>query len=197
MNTGSGGYWRRLWAAVLGRDQPAVIEEDAAGHISGEQLVQCRAEIASLQMDLQERDREIQEMRSEYATLEAAKERAATGAGQDELERLFKRLAGPLANLTALSAMADAGQEVAAGDLISLIRSLEKELARCGLEPIGQVGQQTSFDLATHQRMSGGAVRAGTPVTVQLPGYRMGTKILAKVLVSATQEAPREESDNG
>ena len=90
-----------------------------------------------------------------------------------------------MANLATLTAAAEAGQEVEAGDLIHLLRSLEKELHRAGLESIGRVGEQAGFDVACHQRMSGGAVHAGTPVTVQLPGYRLGEKILLKAMVSA------------
>jgi molecular chaperone GrpE (heat shock protein) len=41
--------------------------------------------------------------------------------------------------------------------------------------------------------MSGGAVHAGSPVTVQLPGYRMGERVLMKAMVSAVEDASREE----
>lgn len=187
------GYWRRLLGALAGRDVTS-----GEGLPLDEGAADLRARVASLEMDLAERDRQIAEMRSEYGTLELAKERAAAGAGQEELEKLFKRLSGTLANLAALRAMAESGQEVEAGDLLSLVRSLEKELIRAGLEPIGQVGQATEFDVASHQRMSGGAVRAGTPVTVQLPGYRLGQRVLMKALVSAAEDAaPEEGPSNG
>ncbi len=148
-------------------------------------------------MELKERDQRIEQMRAEYAALQAARERAGAEAGQDQLEKLFKRLAATLGNLNVLTAMAEAGREVEAGDLIQLIRGLEKELLRAGLEPIGTVGEKTLFAVASHQRMSGGAVRDGVPVTVQIPGYRMGEKILSKALVSARADEPRQEQDNG
>ncbi len=162
-----------------------------------EQIAELRAQVASLEMDLAERDRQIVEMRSEYGTLEVAKERVAVDAGQEQLENLFRRLAGTLANLAALRTMAEGGQEVEAGDLLSLIRSLEKELHRAGLERIGEVGERTLFDVACHQRMSGGAVHAGKPVTVELPGYCMGDRVLMKAMVSAGESAAGEETDHG
>jgi molecular chaperone GrpE (heat shock protein) len=162
-----------------------------------EQAAEWRARIASLEMDLVERDKRIDEMQSEYAALQAAKERASVGAGQDQLERLFKKLAGPLANLSVLTAMAEMGREVEVGDLVQLIKGLEKELARAGLEPMGKVGEKTVFDVTCHQRMSGGAVREAVPVTVQIPGYRVGEKILIKAMVSAGEDHPPQEPDNG
>ena len=193
------GILPRLWGALLGRNAPSA-ELRAPLAEPGppdEQQAQWLAHVASIEMELTERDHRIEQMRAEYAALQAAKELAGAEAGQDQLERLFKRLAGTLGNLAALRAMAESGQEVELGDLLTLVRSLEKELARAGLEPIGGVGQKTEFDVSCHQRMSGGAVHPGTPVTVQLPGYRLGGRVLMKAMVSAAEESTREGPDNG
>jgi molecular chaperone GrpE (heat shock protein) len=189
----SPGYFVRLLSALLGR-QPAPA---AAAAPDDRQYLELQARAAALETDLRQRDERIAQMKSEYDSLQAAKDRAEVAAGESRLERLFRSLSGPLANLTTLCALADAGQQLELGDLVGLIRSLEKELARAGLEPIGRVGQEAPFDVATHQRMSGGAVRPGAPVTVQLPGYRLGDKILLKAMVSAQQDAPRQEEGNG
>ena len=183
------GYGRRLFAALLGREVRPAAGDVSPDAPADEQIAGLRALVATPELDLRERDRQIEEMRSEYATLEAARDRAAAGAGRGELEKLFKRMAGPLANLAALTAMADAGQQVLVEDLVSLIRGLQKELARTGLETIGTVGEQVPFEVGCHQRMSGGAVSAGTPVTVQLPGFRLGEKVLFKAMVSADRGA--------
>jgi len=193
------GILKRLWGALLGRDtargepRTPLVEPCPPD----EQRAQLLARVASLEMDLIEQDQRIEQMRAEYAALQAARERAGAEAGQDQLERLFKRLAGTLGNLNVLTAMAEAGREVDAGDLIQLIKGLEKELGRAGLEPIGQVGEKTLFAVASHQRMSGGAVHDGVPVIVQIPGYRLVEKILIKALVSAREDQPRQEQDNG
>src|SRR5271157_5134062 len=178
------GYARRLWAALLGRDleriPPPLAEPQ--GPVD-EQLARLRAQVAGLEMDLRERDQRLEQMKSEYTQLQGARERATGDAAREQLERLFKKVAGPLSNLAALSAMARKGQEVEAGDLLQLIDSVEKELGRAGLELIGPVGAQVPFDSACHQRMSGGAVSNGLPVTVNIPGYRFAGKVLQKAMV--------------
>lgn len=202
MDAKRSGYWKRLWAALRGRDAPWVAASLPQVEVApptvqpappDEQAAQSQARIAALEMELAERDQQIDRMRSEYAALQADKERASAGAGQEQLEKLFKNLAGSLGNLAVLTAMAEAGREIEVADLIQLVKALEKELTRAGLEPLGKVGEKTLFDVACHQRMSGGAVRAGTPVTVQIPGYRMGEKILTKAMVSAGEDQPPQE----
>jgi len=199
MNMQRTGILGRLWGALMGRNAPPT--EVPSSRVEpgppDEQRARLLARVASLEMDLVERDQRIEQMRAEYATLQAARERAGAEAGQDQLEKLFKTLAGTLGNLNVLTAMAEAGREVEAGDLIQLIKGLEKELHRAGLEPIGQVGEKTLFAVASHQRMSGGAVHEGVPVVVQIPGYRLGEKVLSKALVSARADQARQEQDNG
>ena len=172
------GYWSRLLAALLGRE-PA----PAAAALPAD----LESRIASLEMDLRERDERIARMQAEYEQLHLARGRAAGDGGRDELEKLFKKLAGPWASVLALAAMNEGGQNVQASDLVQLINDVEKTLVRAGLEPIGRAGEDTTFDIAQHQRMSGGTVHPGTPVTVRLPGFRMGEKVLAKALVSTRE----------
>jgi molecular chaperone GrpE (heat shock protein) len=195
MNSEKTGYFARLLAAFLGRDVPPPVSGPTSS--ADERQLEFQATVSGLKMELRERDEQVRQLKNEYAALEAARQRATSEAAADQLERLFKRLAGTLGNLNVLTAMADAGREVETGDLIQLIKGLEKELGRAGLEPIGAVGEKTLFAVASHQRMSGGAVRDGVPVTVQIPGYRLGEKILSKALVSARADEPRQEQDNG
>lgn len=188
MGTRERGYWARLFDALFGRreetPEPVATEPAAAD----EGVAELKGKLAGLEMDVQERDAKIEEMRKEYEALEAAKERAVFEAGQGQLEQVFKQVAGPLSNLMALVELAEVGRDVQAGDLAQLARDLEKQLERFGLQPVGQAGEETEFDAAVHQRMSGGGVRAGTPVRVRMPGYRLGEKVLLKAMVSAKAE---------
>jgi molecular chaperone GrpE (heat shock protein) len=173
-------YCRRLLSALLGHEE-AVPEDGTA----------AQARIATLEMDVNERDDRIAAMQAEYAQLEASKGRATASAGQDEMERLFKRLAGPLSNLATLVELARHGEAAESGDFVQLFDALERELGRAGLERIGTVGEETDFDVALHQRISGTTVHAGTPVSVQMPGYRMEAKVLLKAMVT-TKDAGDE-----
>ena len=181
--TQSESYWTRLIHAVLGRPRAALAHPESAVRPTAED-----SRIRSLQMDIQDRDRRIEQMRSEYAALQAGRDRAAAEAGAGQVEHLFKKLSGTLSNLAALTAMHDAGQSVSAADFAALARSLEKELGKAGLERIGTPGEAAAFNVAHHQRMSGGMVRDGSPVTVRVPGYRMGQQILLKAMVTSPED---------
>ena len=175
-----GRYWRRLCAALLGQ--------------SAEGEGAWRSRLVALEGDLRERDVRIAAMQAEYAQLDVSKGQATATAGQGELERLFKRLSGPLSNLATLVELARKGAEIECGDFVQLFDTLERELARAGLERVGATGDAADFDVALHQRMSGSTVHAGTPVSVQAPGYRMGAKVLLKAMVSTKEEAGNGES---
>lgn len=170
-------YFTRLLNALLNRDPVAPAGTDTG---SGSRL-------AVLEMDLRERDEQIVRMKREYAVLEVERQQAATTAGQEQLEKVLRKVCGPLSNLSTLAAAVRAGKEVSAADLAGLVVNLEKQLAAAGLHPIGETGASSGFDVALHQRMSGGAVHPGTPVTVQIPGYKLGDKVLQKAMVSAKE----------
>jgi molecular chaperone GrpE (heat shock protein) len=170
-------YFSELLNALAGRSQaaaPAGAPDD-------------QARLAALDMDVRERDQRIAAMRKEYAHLAAAGQTAA--AGQEQLQALFKKLAAPLSNLAALAALCEAGQEVAAADVVTLFRSVEKQLKAAGLEQVGAAGESVPFDVALHQRMSGGMVSAGAVVVIRTPGYRFAGKVLLKAMVTAKETA--------
>ena len=123
-------------------------------------------------------------MRREYEQLEVSKQQSTASAGKEELTTLMKKLSGPLSNIAVLRDAAAAGEDVQVDDLLRLIASLEKVLKRAGLEVIGPSGEASGFDPAVHQRMSGGSVRDGVAVKIEVPGYRQGERVLQKALVS-------------
>lgn len=96
-------------------------------------------------------------------------------------------MAAPLANFSLLAAHADAGQALEAADMVRLFRSVEKQLKAARLEQVSNAGEHVQFDVALHQRMSGGMVSAGSPVVVRMPGYRYQGKVLLKALVTAKE----------
>ncbi|MBI3800390.1 MAG: nucleotide exchange factor GrpE [Deltaproteobacteria bacterium] len=176
-------YITRLVDALLGREPPVIVTTEAT----------VNARLAALEMDLRARDQRIVTMQKEYATLEATAKRATTGAGQEQIGELFKKLAAPLANFSLLAAHADTGQSLEAADVTRLFRSVEKHLHAAGLEQVGSAGEHVPFDVAFHQRMSGGMVSAGSPVVVRMPGYRYQGKVLLKAMVTAKETTEKTE----
>lgn len=183
------GYFKRLFAALAGRGISPDLGDLPDDPVSLKSLA------ASLRLEIEERDERIDAMRGEYERLELSKDRSTASAGEEELVALMKKLAGPLANIAVLRDAAAAGEDVEIGDVWHLIASLEKALQRAGLESIGRSGETAKFDPAVHQRMSGGSVREGTQVTIEIPGYRLGERILQKALVNAEGNGGGEDRD--
>lgn len=175
-------YATNLMNALLGR-----IRAQAPAGGAAEAETALRARVAALEMDLRDRDERIAAMQKEYAALGVEGQRAAAGAGQQQLQQLFKKLTAPLATISALAALAESGKQVEAADMAAAFRSLEKQLHAAGLEQIGSFGQSTVFDVALHQRMSGAGVSAGTPVTVRMPGFRFAGQVLLKAMVTSKE----------
>jgi molecular chaperone GrpE (heat shock protein) len=171
-------YLARLCAALLGRETTAAPASPLSAPLK-----------SALELDLRERDERIAAMQREYAQLLQEKERAATEAGGEQMERLFKKLCGPLATLSTLAHAARADQPVEAREIADLVVSVEKALHAFGLEPIGEPGAEMPFEVALHQRMSGGAPHGGEHVRVRLPGFRLGQKVLQKAMVTGKREA--------
>lgn len=191
------GYLARLVAALLGRapapiPAPAPVAPAAPAPVENPAPA-LRSEIAVLQADLADAGEKMGRMREEYGTLEADKARAIAAAGAAELQRVFKKLAAPLAMLSTLARKALAGEAVLAADLAQAATSVEKALAAGGLERIGEAGAQVPYDVSLHARMSGGAASNGEPVILQLPGYRFGGVVLHKAMV-AVAEKPGQAS---
>jgi len=178
-------YFSELLNALAGKARPAASPSVTAGP------AEARSRVATLEMDLRERDERIAAMQKEYSALEIERQRAAAGAGEEQLRTVFKKLAAPLSNFAALVALTEAGQAVEARDLASLFRSIEKQLKVAGLEPVGVAGESVAFDVALHQRMSGASVSMGTLVTVRTQGYRFAGQVLLKAMV--TSKEPEHE----
>ncbi len=171
----SNPFWRFL-SDLFRQKQPPVGDTT--------DIAKLHSRIATLEMDVQDRDKRIIAMQHEYATLNVDKSRATESAGEEQLIGILKRLVGPLSNLAALDALASSGKTLEIADILSLVRGIEKELTRVGLERIGSAGDVEPFDVAIHQRMSGGDVLGNTQVLVRIPGYRFGTRVLLKAMVS-------------
>ena len=103
----SQGYLRRIVGAVAGRF--------IAPNVGSTQYVNTKLEarIASLELELHERDHCIGVMRGEYEMLKMARDQMASRVTKNEMEILFKKIINPLANLSALASLASKGKDVA------------------------------------------------------------------------------------
>ncbi len=158
---------------------------NTSDHTKSDDPAVLHSELATLRLELERRDKRIASMEAEYAALQLDKERAERGGDEATLARAFKPLVNTLSNWAMLEHWAAQGQAVETADLLRSLRDLEKQLGKSGLERIGQVGETCPFDPVLHQRMSGGSVAPNALVSLEMPGYRLGGRVLLKAMVSA------------
>jgi molecular chaperone GrpE len=140
--------------------------------------------LAGLQLDLHERDEQIARLRQEFALQERQAEQEAGRAAEGGLHALARAAAPLLSQLSTLRAMAEAGREVRAADVLKLAEKIKAVFVEAGLEPLGRNGEVCPFDSRFHQRLSGGDVQEGDPVRIRFEGYRLGDMVLTKAMVS-------------
>jgi len=171
-----GARLKAAWAVLAG-------PTDLAREAKREESSDSAAELARVRLALERKDEEIAQLRKEYELREHAAKKETASAGGAALGALMKKLAPTLSQLATLRHMGGQGREIRVQDVLKLTAKLEDALRAQGLEPIGEVGAETEFDPALHQRMSGGDVRDGTPVRVRFPGYRFAGDTPLKAMV--------------
>lgn len=138
------------------------------------------------QQDLQHRISHL-EHRLQVTGEELAAARGAQGEARGVHERQVKAdLVRVLAKVAA-----QVSQSVSASEDAGLMRSIGHATAREGLDPVGSVGQRSTFDPRIHDPM-GQTISSDTDVTVVRPGYtwRQGTEtvVLLKAQVVTNGE---------
>ena len=157
----------------------------ALGALAGNAPEDLRNRVASLELDLRQKDDEIAALREEYERLREQGERERGHAASAGFDALARRLAPLLAQLATMEALAGGERAPRLEDVFKLFDMLEKVLADDGLARIGAVGEETTFDSRWHQRIGGAEVDDGDRVRVRFVGYRMGESVLLKTMVSS------------
>ncbi len=72
--------------------------------------------------------------------------------------------------------------DLAAAQLLPLVKPIDRLLASWQIEPIGRVGEVLAFDPQQHQAMEG-IIGAGALVRIRYPGYRQADRLLRRAQV--------------
>jgi molecular chaperone GrpE (heat shock protein) len=150
-----------------------------------------RNRVASLELDLRQKDGEIAALREEYERLREQGIRERDSAASAGFDALARRLAPLLAQLTTMESLAGGERAPRLKDVFRLFGMLEKVLAEEGLARIGAVGEEAAFDARWHQRIGGAEVDDGDRIRVRFVGYRMGENVLLKAMASRAGEETR------
>jgi len=153
-----------------------------------------RAQLAAVELDLRERDAELDRLRAEYDRLARASERARAEATEAGVAALAGRLARPLSQLATMQALCEAGREVRVGDVLKLAKGVEAALLENGVRRVGGLGEQVAFDPRLHQPLTQVELQPGLAVRIRFHGYRLGETVLLRAQVSPHDE-PRARTD--
>jgi hypothetical protein len=141
--------------------------------------LQLKSKVASLQLDLEEKDKTISSLKTEYQRLKSQKDTLK----EDELIYLFNQISTPLTQLNTMRVLHEKGQEIKTKDVFTLLKTIEQEFEKRGFEKIGVVGEEVKFDSAIHQSITNDLLEEGDNVKISFVGFKKDNKIIKKALV--------------
>jgi molecular chaperone GrpE (heat shock protein) len=146
------------------------------------QIVTLKRQISEQQLELQEAANTVNAQRSKLEELSAQQRET----GSNGLGDLYRALAAPLSQIRLQASLLDSGKEISGRSVMALAAQLADLLEQTGLEPIGCVGQTTTFDPQQCEPMiTGKSFQPGSDVTVKFVGYRYEGHVVRKALVDA------------
>ncbi len=162
--------WRRQRAES--QDHTDCLRREQALRLDGLEL---RERVAHLQADL-ERERRAQ-------TAQVSDRVTA------QLTPLMAAVAVPAAQLVAQTALAEAGRDVAARDVLAVARRLVTALEAAGLSLVGTPGDAVTYDPDRHEPLSReGHLSPGDVVVVRLPAVHWQGQVLCRAGVMARDD---------
>lgn len=147
-----------------------------------QQVLRLERELREARLDLAERDRVVERLRTDLARLRDTAEEQAQQRERAAVERLTTAIGTPVVQL-AVQAHLHAGRAagVQAGDVIDVANRLLRALRSEGVEPIGAMGESVPYDPDRHDPLSTSeAPRAGQPVAVRMVGLSCLGKVVRK-----------------
>jgi len=168
--------WHALRGAALSAPGPVSPAADDA-------RLTAEAEAARLRLELEETRQRLAALRRDLEAEKAGRADAVQTALAARLEPVLGDAASLLGQLAIQSRLLDEGKPVGPRDVMALAQGLVQAFQRLGLTPLAAVDDTVAFDPGQHQPLNGSAPNPGQPVTVRIPGYRLGPQLLRKSFV--------------
>ena len=151
-------------------------------------IKELRSEVASLNCQQQQANRELESRQQQVTHVKKEVERQEQNRTCDlEQERnriereLFTVLEPLLLSLPTAKEAIRKNPELLAKDMIGMFRPVEDFAEKLGLSVIGEVGEEVPYDSARHD--SANVVEPGAPVRIVTVGYCRGEEIWIKARV--------------
>lgn len=145
-----------------------------------------------MQLELQERDHAVAELRRQVARLRQAETDRIDEAVCAQMERLLSAMATRITQLNTQAHLMDVeGKPVAAHDVMANARGLLRTLEDEGMTLEGRPSERLAFDPARHEPLQAGiAIRPGEPVEIRLSGLAFQGRLLRKAGVLRVESSP-------
>jgi len=158
---------------------------------SAEAVLDLERDIQQLRLELDERGREIAQLKAEVQRQRNGASARVTAELQTQLERLLRDAAAPVAQmLTQAHLLEVEGRPVQARDVLMVARRLLRVLEDHGLMMLGEIGETVAFDPNFHDPLNVSTTpRPGQAVMVRVVGMTFQGKVLRKAGVDAGEGA--------
>lgn len=145
-----------------------------------EGVLALEREVQGLRLQLEERNREVANLRTALARQRGGEASRIRDTAQAQIEQLMADIATPVAQIYTQAHLADLGKPVAATDMVAVIKRLLRPLEDNGLTAEGTIGKIVPFDPDRHELLSVDAVSPGQRVVLRIAGVTYKDKILRK-----------------
>ncbi|GEM_PF-742582 len=147
--------------------------------------------VSDLDAQIEERDKQIAQLRAEYASLQARQSEAGDIRAREERLNLFQRLRPVVTQLPTLRVALENGADIEGRDVVDLLGSIEAALHELGFESIAKPGMEVPYDPRRHKLVGRGARSAspGAPVRVRYVGYLYQGEVVCKAEVTPVGQA--------
>lgn len=147
--------------------------------------ITAQSELQSMRMELEARDRRIEQLGHEVARLRERQDGIIAETVTARLETLINELSGPASQVRTQAHLSEVqNKPVSAQDVLAVARRMIRTLERHGMTFEGEIGSQISYDPNRHTPINTStAPSAGSTVTVRFSGVLYQGKIVYKAIV--------------
>ena len=144
--------------------------------------------VQTLKLDIASKDETIGQLRRELQRQRLLEAESANAKALSQRLELANRLVTPAVHILTQTHLSETeGKVLQTKDVLAVAKRMVSGLKESGVEFIGQIGQQASFDETKHEMLGGGHAERGEPVVIKTMGAVLEGNIIQRIgVISAT-----------
>ena len=162
--------------------------------LANARIRQLEFELQTVRLEFAEEKQVFDRVMQDFNVFRAKVESSNSDELDRRMEKLFLDISSSVAQLlTQDHLLSRSGKPVQAKDVLNVSNSLIKTLTRNGLETVGTVGEDVSFDINVHEPINQDEAISGDElVTVRMVGIAYKGKVLRRASVSKNHATSTE-----